>query len=365
MGLNELVWLQEAEETRDGILFHRVGEVSHAIPHSPSFIFGEYPAKVARSYYAFSGLGERGLWSITDAEVHGPHHIVRDGALFWCPLLNIHQGHVEKYLTEQVDRPVRHLAGSYAMITGPGHWIYGHWLIDHMPKLFMLSECGFALAEQRFLMPVKTPKFVLAILDILGINETQIEYYDPEREIIRVDLLLVPGIFHNGVRMAPEFEQAYGLLNRMIDAGGEIDPSPEAGERIFLSRRHASQSRRCLNRADIEAVATECGLAIVYPEQMPFRRQVPLFRQARLIVGEYGSALHGSIFAPPGTVICGLRGSGFHPGFIQSGIGHVLGQPTGYVFGQTTPDDPHMSFTVPPEEFRACLEVIGSGTGFE
>jgi capsular polysaccharide biosynthesis protein len=58
-----------------------------------------------------------------------------------------------------------------------------------------------------------------------------------------------------------------------------------------------------------------------------------LFASAREIIGEYGSAFHATMFSAPDTPVCGLRGSDYHPGFVQSGIGDVFGQPTGWVFG--------------------------------
>jgi predicted O-methyltransferase YrrM len=108
-------------------------------------------------------------------------------------------------------------------------------------------------------------------------------------------------------------------------------------------------------------MAERAGFSIVHPEKLPLIEQVRLFKGARELVGEYGSAMHGSIFSPPDTIVGALRGSARHPAFIQSGIGQSLGQPTGYVFGPTDDRDPAQGFTVSEEDFADCLRLIFDG----
>jgi hypothetical protein len=56
--------------------------------------------------------------------------------------------------------------------------------------------------------------------------------------------------------------------------------------------------------------------------------------------------------------VAALRGSHPDPRYLQSGIGRVLGQPTGYIFGHTNPDDPTMGYTIDEEDFADCLRLI-------
>jgi capsular polysaccharide biosynthesis protein len=115
----------------------------------------------------------------------------------------------------------------------------------------------------------------------------------------------------------------------------------------------------------IEEMAVKANFALVYPEELSLLEQVRLFAGAREIMGEYGSALHGSLFSPEGAVICALRGTGGHPGFLQSGMGMALKQPTGYIFGEADESDPNFGFQVEEDAVAAALRLVFGGLRVE
>ena len=135
----------------------------------------------------------------------------------------------------------------------------------------------------------------------------------------------------------------------LVDRVSRHLPSAPGHRKVFLARDGAH--RLMTSREDIEALAEQKGYFVVRPELLPIPEQIALFRQARAICGEYGSALHGSLFADAGLVVCGLKSTGPHPGFVQSGMGGMLGQPTGYVFGQALDA---RRFHVEPADFLAA-----------
>jgi capsular polysaccharide biosynthesis protein len=177
--------------------------------------------------------------------------------------------------------------------------------------------------------------------------------------------LLLPTILHNGVRASALLNNAAKCLLSLVN--DSVGPPPPNSQRrqIFLSRAHASQSRPLLNRQRIEEIAGAAGLEILHPERLSLPEQVRLFGEANLLVGEYGSALHGSLFSAPGTTVCNLRGSLDHPGFIQSGFGQALRQPTGYVFGETDSQAGDGRFTIAESAFSECLGSLLGTAGFE
>jgi capsular polysaccharide biosynthesis protein len=295
-------------------------------------------------------------------DVYGAYGLCRDGNLFCSHEANIHPKHVMDLVTElgppSFPRPRRFLTGKVAMITGPGHTVYGHWLSDFLPKLFLLHASGHDIRRMHYLLPSNTPRFGRAWMDLLGIPPENVILFDPVGEMIWVEELLLPTTFHNGVRASRLlFDAARFLVACVADHSGELIPSV-ANRRIFVSRSRSSQSRSLLNRERIEEIAVEAGLEIVYPESLPLLQQVRLFGEASLILGEYGSALHGSLFSLPGTTVGALRGSLGHPGFIQSGFGQALQQPTGYVFGETDEHTSDGRFTVAEQDFSDCLATL-------
>jgi capsular polysaccharide biosynthesis protein len=170
----------------------------------------------------------------------------------------------------------------------------------------------------QYLLPNTIPDFVIGWLDLLGITSQQLVFYDPLRESISCDELLVPTIQHNGCRVSPLLRWSAVYLRNLVAERHTLDQSPY-GERIFLSRAHCGLSRRLLNRERVEDMAKEAGFAIVHPERMPLLDQLKMFGGAKCLMGEYGSALHGSIFAPSGAVVCALRGTLLHPALSNQG----------------------------------------------
>ena len=159
--------------------------------------------------------------------------------------------------------------------------------------------------------------------------------------------------------MHPMMRQAVGFLTSKL-RGPEAASARMAHRRLFVSRAHTDPSRSVLNRAEIEQIAASYGYEIIYPEQMTIEEQIELFSEASQLVGEYGSGLHNSVFMPSGSVILALRGTSHHPGFIQSALGQVFRQPTGYVFSPTPVDAVHQTFSVVPNAFKLGLDCASS-----
>jgi len=348
----------------DAASFHRIAPAHAAVPLPPRFFFGDFPADVAAHYFRHIGVGPVGTFTLRDVLFQAAYVIARGGCPVVCSELNIHPPHVAEAMAQVAgrERIVRRFDGSFAFIQGPGHHIFGHWLVDFLPKLFVLAACGHDPGALLYLMPKTTPTWALTFLRLLGIRADQLVFFDPFAEMIEVEVLLLPTFLHNGVRFAALFVEAARAIKATAEAGRDPAAAWTGGSRLYLSRGKAGGFRGLRNRDALEAIAAEHGFAICHPEQMPLEAQIAMYAQATAIVGEYGSAHHMSIFSPPGTLVCGLRGSVYHPGFIQSGIGHALGQPTGYVFGATDPADAGGAFTVPEPALRDCLEVVARNT---
>jgi Glycosyltransferase 61 len=349
-----------------GISFCRISQPSKRLPPPFRFLLGNVPNEVLDSYFRAQGLSSAGVFIAHGMSLVGEFLLMRGNTIFKCPELNIHPAHIENAIGQRDlsanQNTRKYLAGQYAFLAGPGNSIYGHWLVEHLPRLAVLHEAGFDVFKLKYLVPSTTPAFALAWLTLLGIKQEQLVIYNPDVEVLQPEELLLPTILHNGHRVSPFFNRVAHLFKAWVAKGNVRLKASGTPPRLFVSRRNASQSRRMINRDRIEKMAEQAGFAILYPEQHPLWEQVRIFGGAKVLVGEYGSALHGSIFSETGTVVCCLRGNALHPGFIQSGVGHALGQPTGYLFGETNTEDPEQSFTLPEDVFDAGLKwILGGG----
>ena len=349
--------------------FMELHPATSLLPAPPRFIFGTFGDQLARHYFRQAHLWSIGVYRLRGFDLFGPYILCRDGNVFFSPETNIHPQHIEEAVaalgSPAFAAPRQRVTGQAAMITGPGHRVYGHWLSDFLPKLYLLLALGYDVRRLRYLMPADTPSFGHVWLELLGIPAENIILFDSRQSLVWVEELLVPTILHNGLRASILLNNAAKCLLSLLE--GRVGGSNDIGQRrrIFVSRARASQSRPLLNRDRIEDIARAAGLEIVHPESLSLADQVRLFNEASAIVGEYGSAVHGSLFSSAGTTVCNLRGSLLHPGFIQSGFGHVLHQPTGYVFGETDSHSGDGRFTVSETDFSECLSALFDTAGFE
>ncbi len=325
----------------------------------PRFALGTFPAHVASYYYAQLHLTAVGLYACSNVELSDAYVLHHDGQLVAAPDCKLFPKHLEDIPAEREaafkGRPRRRVTGTVAYVISPGYLIYGHWLAEILPRLAVLEASGESLERLVFPVPSDTPKFGLELLHLCGVPKSQILLYDAE-EVLQPDELLVPTLIHNGVRYAPLLAEAVALFKRGVEKAGYSLASSSAPSRIYLFR--AGGNRRLVNRDTLQPMAEAAGFTCLQPEKMSLPEQMAMFASAREIAGEYGSAFHTALFSPPGTIVCGLRGDQIHPGFLQTAMGDVLGQPTGYVFGQCgTGRQPH-DYTVDEKHFADCLRTV-------
>ena len=352
----------------DGVKFHRLVPASDGIPAAPRFVFGPVSAPVTARMFTPDRLPANGVFRAERIELLGETLLCRDDVVYRSPNLKIHRHYIARELEAMRARGVvlrpRRLPGEHVLIGGIGLKVFGHWLIDVLPKFGVLQAAGYDIDTLSYLVPAAMRGFGREFLRLLGIRPDQLVDYDPAQESLLCDTLIIPTVLTDGARVSPMMRDATRLLlDRFAATSGPL-AQPGTPARLFFSRATVSQTRRLTNRDRIEALAAAAGFTVLAPETIPLLDQLRILAGARAIMGEYGSALHASIFAPRGTVICALHGDIPHPHFVQTGLGAALEQPTGYVFGAITgrgegPTPPH-EFEVAERDFAAGLAAVES-----
>ena len=69
-------------------------------------------------------------------------------------------------------------------------------------------------------------------------------------------------------------------------------------EAVYLSREKLAWKRDdVINEAELVEALTNAGVTVIYPERLSIPEQVAIFRRAKIIFGQCGSAFHTSFFA--------------------------------------------------------------------
>jgi len=301
------------------------------------------------------------LFQIDRVNLFGNRLLYR-GADFFCLEPNgVHPGTFESEITRLRSAGVAHtrvIEDEVVLLIGPAYDIFGHWLIDFMPRIQVLIEAGFKPQELKFLLPSDLPDFALEWLGLIGISSGQVIRYDIHREICQIRRALIPSNLRGDGRASPLMARAAETFRE----GALGRQQPQQLRRTFISRNRwqngAKGHRQITNGAELEQIASDHGYDIVHPQDLGIREFMSVVLESRVIVGEYGSGMHWSIFAQPSTDIVCLRGTLGHPGFLQSGLCEALGQRHGYVFGTTREEGPYHVSTFDRDDLRACLKLI-------
>lgn len=333
------------------------------LPVAPAFVLGHVRGAVMKSYFSNLQTLSAGCYQLENVGITSHSLLTWNGRPMLCDQLSMTPGSINEtknYGELLVDVPFsRHIDGTVVSLLGPGYLVYGHWLVDILPKLYILSALGHDPLQQRYLIPANTPAFGLAWLKLMGIRDEQLLRFNPHTEVLGVRSLILPTLLRLDSRAHALFGVATDFVLSLIKRAATIPPHNPNLERIFISRGKCGREGRSLtNRDEVEGMAVRRGFTVVWPEQLPLLEQISLFSGARQLVGEYGSGLHGSIFAPAQASVCALRASAFHPGFLQSGVCQVRDQQIGYVFGETGVRDIVQEFSIELPTFALALRLL-------
>jgi len=240
------------------------------------------------------------------------------------------------------------------------HWnsnTYGHWLLECLPKLFLLRTLRDHLPDLKIAISDAVSRDVTRWASLL-LPDVPLVVFEHQKEYLRCARAILPGMLCDG---------SYFLHPAMNECISEIKTTTRAaGERrrIFIVRADEYSFRRLANKLEIMDIAAAHGLDLIQPETLSIADQVKTFASASIIVGEFGSAMHNAMFADDVSVLC----LGWISG-IQSRIAALRGQSIGYLLppDRTTikfqNDMPSKDYSIDPDEFAEALRRMLAMSG--
>ena len=222
------------------------------------------------------------------------------------------------------------------IVFGPGYPIYGHWLLDYLPRIVIAQRVlGEHFSSFVIPLPEDVPEWLFSLLRFFcGVERSQIRLYNRSTDRLLCRKACLPDFGHDG---------NYALHPFVTDFYSSFKPDSinALKRRICVSRLQVENDTRSKwrvfeSRDLFEKMAVARGYEIVYPENLDFKEQIAVFSEADIIVGEFGSAVHNAIFSGSDVRI------GCFPlnNSIQTQIGNARGHHNIYVdrYRQTIDD---------------------------
>jgi hypothetical protein len=190
----------------------------------------------------------------------------------------------------------------HLLLTSPGSAIYGHWILDYIPRLHQMSRTSYSKMKLSF---AELPAFADFFLENLGISRESVTLSKAKNLLIGSGNVL-PGFLKQGyIIHHDQCGEAWRSFAKSVhDRYGHTERSCD---KVFLSRRDWHSDRKIMNMAVLESIAEQRGYQILSPETLSIPGQAAALRHARIVVGQDGSALHNIIYSDPGLklgVLC-------------------------------------------------------------
>jgi len=350
--LGELIFRQTGADILAGPpRFHRltIAEVSPK-PEPLVQIPGLHEEPWAAAFHASrERVHDLGLYCGVDLTVVG------DGYLFAenLPLFqsDIVVPYILPYAERQVPKTLIEETRPVIVAYDRGFETYGHFLIDVLPRLFIAERMlGQDFRGALVLLPHNLPAWGRQIFDFIfpGVRTVT---FDPNQYSLRLRRAILPTHCHKYYMFHPF---ARTLFQHLLARAEPIAPS-EPAEFIFLSRAGISSNRKTEDFEEIETYAASLGAKVLRPEAINWREQLGYFAAARLVVGEYGSALHNTIFANDGVRTLAIN----RLQFLQSFIGALNKQRLTYLLPSSSQtEDGTRRFMIDHEAIKRSLGII-------
>lgn len=213
----------------------------------------------------------------------------------------------------------RFIRGQCIPMSRPGEGTYGHWLVDFLPRLLLLRTLGI---KGKYVFTDRIPDYAWQFFKILGIDESDIVTYNPLTECVELERAYVPAY----LRSEDQFSPLIASTQRFFPLSKQVE-----GKRIYVARGDFRDNQKIINDELVMKSVLSFGFDIIYPHKVTIEQQIEVFSKASIVVGEYGSAMHNTLFCHPGTKVVLLQ-SNQVLSMIQVGLGNALSHETSVLF---------------------------------
>jgi capsular polysaccharide biosynthesis protein len=183
------------------------------------------------------------------------------------------------------------------LLSFPGAFTFGHWIVDILPRL-ELAASRFDLSDLRILVPGPLPAWTLPFLEMFDLSSDQLVPLIND-EKLHVSTLIVPSLSRRS-DFLPEFphRQAFERARHWLEAKRNSAATSELAAVLVAHEPQTSVNLRSSlsNFPEVQRALAPLGFEVFAPMGTSLSHQAEVFAGAHTVVGEDSSALHNVIF---------------------------------------------------------------------
>ena len=201
---------------------------------------------------------------------------------------------------------------------------YFHWLFDILPKIKIFSEL-YDLNNLDNLYFSKLKSYQKNILKIMNLNNLNIIDSKMYRHVQADKIYALEHPWYNKGYI---LEEVNNIPKWIIEWLRETFLTKRerfnSNEKIYVDRSE-SRFNHCqiINNNEVSTFLESKGFTKYKVGQLPFQKQIHLFKNAKVVVGAHGAAFANLVFCEPGTKVIEMKPEN-HPNFINKKISEFI-----------------------------------------
>lgn len=234
---------------------------------------------------------------------------------------------------------------------------YGHFLLEMLPKIWVMSEIANQIGNPPIALPTDTPDYMIEMM----------RAFHPDASFIRLDAAGFRAERTYLPSMANlEYRYHSGWIARLrsyaVACEMEQGPGPS---KIYLTRAGWNDTtfpRTIENEAEITNLLLNRGFTIIAPHELDLKQKAATFSSAHTIIGEFGSGLHNTIMSGSGARIIAFNWCNEVQQRLAQSCGHVLSILLPTDGRPRRPSDPgasDTSYTIDLVQLDETLKMLG------
>lgn len=235
------------------------------------------------------------------------------------------------------------------LTSAAGYSIYGHWLIDVIPRLLLCKE--YSGQPRAPFYGARVRPWALAMAEAAGVDISNRVQSTPG-ELVFAKMVEIPTFIRHGVVL--DEVRAVAAWDTLMSGHGL--GADGYGSLIYVSRANWG-TRTLSNARELETLLESYGFRVVHPESMTLREQVDAFASARLVIGEDGSGMHNTVFAKT-YVQLGIISMG-RTNFYHASIANAKQHSVRYLAAVEVGSGGSPSWSLPRDVLEGFLDEVG------
>lgn len=188
-----------------------------------------------------------------------------------------------------------------AVFVGNVYPQFGHFLLEHMNRAYAVLDkkyknAKFVLINNKDVNPV--PNYMFELLELLGVKRENILIVNETTQFRNV-YVPVQG-FNIPVYSSVAFGKIYDAIAKNVKS------PKQTFDKIYVSRT-AMKTRRTFGEKTVQKIFEKNGYKVICPETLPLTEQIGLVKNARVLAGCAGTALHLALFMKPGGTVVQIK----------------------------------------------------------